>query len=63
MLLEEFSKVLQTIIMTKEISPQSQVNILTLNRLAVLNEDNDKVLLSTFWKGSPVVMILLRLHA
>lgn len=46
--------------MTKEITPQSQVNILSLNRLNVLNENNDKVLISTFWKTSPVVIILLR---
>ncbi|HXH30317.1 MAG TPA: AhpC/TSA family protein [Bacteriovoracaceae bacterium] len=39
---------------------QDRVDILTLNRLKVLDENNKEVLISTFWKEKSVVLIFVR---
>jgi peroxiredoxin len=58
--LEQSLIISQTTSMTKELSPQSQIDILTLNRLLVLNENGQEILISSFWKSNPVVIIFLR---
>lgn len=39
---------------------QQKINILTLNRLKVLNEKNESILISSLWKDNPVVLIFIR---
>lgn len=49
--------------MTKPIQTppsQSLVDILTLNRLLVLDENNEKIRVSSFWKNNSVIIIFLR---
>jgi peroxiredoxin len=44
----------------KKETTQSHVDILTLNRLKVLNESNEEILVSSFWKIDPTIIIFLR---
>jgi peroxiredoxin len=46
--------------MTKQLTPQSMVDILTLNRLQIFTESGDKVSVASFWKNTPAVIIFLR---
>jgi hypothetical protein len=39
---------------------QQIVDILALNRLVILNEHNEKVLISSFWKTNSVIIVFLR---
>ncbi|MBP9680204.1 MAG: redoxin domain-containing protein [Bacteriovorax sp.] len=39
---------------------QHKVNILTLNRLKILNEKNEEILISSLWKNNPVVLVFVR---
>lgn len=39
---------------------QSKIDILTLNRLKIINEKNEQVLISSLWKESPAVIIFIR---
>lgn len=38
----------------------SKIDILALNRISVLDENNTKILVSSFWKNNPVVIVFLR---
>lgn len=39
---------------------QHKVNILSLNRLKVFNENNEQVLISSLWRESPAVLVFVR---